>query len=60
MVLNTNNDNVFQCEMTVTEARELAGDVGQDALDTALDEAQAKVFTGEHARAFVVIEIVKD
>ena len=58
--LDLDGDNVVTTELTVAAARELIGIDGMpDTLDSALDEAQGKVFAGDMPRAYLVVEITK-
>lgn len=51
-------DNVFLSDMTMEQARELAGsEYLPEELSSALDEAQGKVFSDAAPVAFVVIRI---
>jgi hypothetical protein len=56
MQINTDNVNVEFATVTVEKAREI--ETGNDDIDTALDNAQAHVFSGDHKRAYLIIEIV--
>lgn len=57
-VLNLENANVFECECTVEEARELIGaDNMTEALDAAFDEAQGHVSQQKDDHAYIVIKI---
>jgi hypothetical protein len=52
----TEGDYVFEKELSVTEARNLDEELSVK-LEEWLDEAQAKVFTGEAKEAYLVIKI---
>lgn len=61
-VINFDDDNVFQADLTVKQARDLIDDLaGYDDLASELDEAQGKVFgnTASDAIAYLVITIIK-
>ncbi len=50
-------DNVWAVELTLEEARDLAGSYDLDELDGAIDEAQGHVFQEKAHRAYVIIKI---
>jgi hypothetical protein len=56
--LNLENDNVELVSVTVDQARDNDFDIAGHIAE-ALDNAQARVFGGDYANAFLVIEIVK-
>lgn len=63
-ILKFDEDNVFQADLKVDQARELTStlaDLGYDDLSSELDEAQGKVFgnSDDNAIAYLVITIVK-
>jgi hypothetical protein len=71
MKIDIDDPNVFHLELNVEEARKLLdySDVNEndedeeeikDKVDTALDNAQGAVYSGEHKHAFLVIEIIKE
>ena len=56
--INLEDDNVFQADLTVEQARDLIDDlVGYDDLASELDAAQAKVFGGADI-SYLIIAIV--
>lgn len=57
--IDLENPEVFNCGLTVEQARDLLDLELPDNLTEALDEAQGYVFTGESPRAYLVIEITK-
>jgi hypothetical protein len=61
--LNLDDDNVEMVEITVAQARELDvmdPDTGVgEKLTTAMDNAQAKVFGGDHRESYLVIKITE-
>ena len=60
MIINTDNNGVFETSLTMTLIREGSEEDVMEQIGTALDEAQGFVFSGEGARAFVVIEVTKE
>lgn len=61
MKLNLDDDNVELVQTTVEQVRSDGDDCSnlQAEIDTALDISQARVFGGNFAKAYVVIEISK-
>jgi hypothetical protein len=57
MTKQFNDSNTWEAQITVEQARELAGQFNIEDLDIAIDEAQALVFTGEQSAARVIIII---
>jgi hypothetical protein len=55
--LDLTGDNVFAKEVSVMEVRNL-DEALSTKLEEWLDEAQAKVFTGEAKEAYLVIKII--
>lgn len=56
--IDLDNADVHHVEATVDDIRNEAESL-KDALDTAMDEAQGRVFTGESTVEYVVIEVRK-
>ncbi len=57
MKLNTENDEVFECSITVDEARKIVDGELPEALISGIDEAQGYVFMDKGAKSYLVIEI---
>jgi hypothetical protein len=59
--LNLDDDNIEQVSITLAQARKESGadTEAEEAIETAIDNAQAHVFGGDHDVAYVVIEIRK-
>ena len=57
--IDLDDDGVYFNEMTVEEARTAESDAVMEKLTSWLDEAQAKAFSGELPKTYLVIEITK-